>query len=885
MYNWQIKLNGVDISDKVSGFSITCSLDSYCREMSLDIADKALYDSLDFSQISESPEIEILTKIGASYVSQGTFFIERPALASTVNSDIMQGVWGRSLTAKLGEPFAPKVTKVWETQTTLFAICEEMCSLAGFTWDPAYSDISDFVVFPYTYEVENVYPVDIITELAELAGALVTTDRLGHLCIKQINYSPSAADVTITDADIEHISESPEWPAFGNRIVITPTGSMSGYSVTLTIADECLSADGLSRTKLYAQVKDSNDEPVNGIVVSWSIDSNNSALDFAQSNTQNVLIRNEKQKASNFYTVSVDLNPSSVLGVWAASDTARAINLASAGYYGLDGNKLTLTGKLAYCDQTLVISYYCAGTAINYLSAGLEAEDVTVTADVEGQEDTGIVYIDNPCQCPPSIEITAAPTSIVVGGESALIVYVEESGPVKSGRYVFMYEKSTVSRGELSWTEARLGTVFIENEKTTAINNISGLTQCELSMYPASVSAVYLTDDAGAATGANLYSSYEGKVVNLNTVIENGTDLLVNYVAQGAALNSFTGTVLGKAEIKAFINSTLEAGVEAESTIRIEDNTVAASSDNPADSTTDPSKKTVKGPGGNTDKKYDPSKKKEDSKPGGLYNWCVSKNVSDDPNPDNLQGRFSEGLEHDCPCEEMCNTEYDIHNTTQNYDGGSGRSISKIVVDDYGYDEGSATYWEKYAEIKQAALDACLEQCETCENLEALSLDTENTSETIVAGDSASMSVLNGLAPFTWVVSGKGYSLTGSPKTEARSNGISCINGACGVDFDTVASITCTDACGNSVSAEIRNTVGQWVLIDECDPGGWDGNWTAEIIIGRYKYIDDWCGYSPGGDCAGPCMGGPCEAHTSPPDETYTPCWVESSKTYEWKCL
>lgn len=844
-YGWQIKLNGVDISDKVSGFSITCSLDSYCREMSLDIADRSLYDSLDFSQISESPEIEILTKVGDTFISQGTFYIERPILASTINSDLMQGVWGRSLTAMLGEPFAPKVTKVWETQTTLFGICEEMCSLAGFTWDPAYSDISDFIVFSSTYEAENVYPVDIITELAELAGALVTTDRLGHLCIRQIDYAPVAADITITDPDIEQISESPEWPTFGNRIVITPTGSVSGYSVTLTIADECLSADGESRTKLYAQVKDSNDEPVDGIVVSWSIDSNNSALDFAQSNTQEVLIRNEKQKASNFYNVAVDLNPSSVLGIWAASDTARAINLASAGYE-LDGNKITLSGKLTYCDQTLVISYYCAGSAINYLTAGLVAEDVTITADVEGQEDTGIVYIDNPCQCPPSIELTAAPRSIAVGDQSALLVYVEENGPVTSGRYVFMSDRSAEKKGTLNWTRARLGTVSISNERSTAVNEIAGLTQCGISMFPKSVSAVYRADENGSPYGSNLYSSHAGKIINLTTQIDNGTDLLVNYVAQGAALNHFTAAVIGNAKVKAYIDTTLEAGLEAETNISIEDN---------AETTDDYPPDFKKGAGdggagdsGGDDNDFDMSDIGS-SESGGLYNWCVPKNVSNDPSPDNLQGRFATGIEHDCSCEEMCNTEFYIHNTTQNYDGGSGRSISKIVVDDYGLAEGGPAYWEKHAELKQAALDACVNQCTTCDMVDALAWGDSNP-ETIVRSTSVGISVAGGLGPYTWSVSGTGFTL-GSGVTETGANTLIADGTACGS-----ADITVIDKCGLPVTGYVRCTTGTWTVVSSCSKTRPCSMYycSRELISGNTKKNAYWCCARSTGTCSDICI-------------------------------
>ena len=201
-----------------------------------------------------------------------------------------------------------------------------MCDLAGITWNPSYSDIDDFVIHPYTYEAEGIYPIDVISELATLAGALVTTDRSGNLRITQIDYSPSVADVTITDEDISDLSEQPEWPIFANRVKITPTGELASHSITLFIPDPCMQADDSSSTKLYAQVRDPDGEPVNGLVVEWSIDSENATLNSETSNTQEIIIRNESQRADNFYSLKVNFPPSSVDGVWAYSDKARSNN-------------------------------------------------------------------------------------------------------------------------------------------------------------------------------------------------------------------------------------------------------------------------------------------------------------------------------------------------------------------------------------------------------------------------------------------------------------------------------------------------------------------------------------------------------------------------------
>ena len=850
MYAWKVNLDGADISDKVFGFSITCSLESFCREMTIDISDPDLYAGLDFSQISESPEIEIYTKTGENWISQGQFFIERPALATTIQSGLMEGVWGRSLTAMLAEPFATKVTKAWEEKTTFFNICKEMCDQAGFAWDEAYSDIDDFVIYPYTYEAEGVYPIDVISELAELAGALVTTDRLGHLCIKRIDYAPSSADVTITDDNISGINESPEWPTFANRVRITPTGALAGYSIEIFIPDPCLQADGASRSKLYAQVRDPDGGPVDGLVVNWEIDSDTAALNSEISSTQEILILSESQRATGFYSVNVDIPPSAVDGIYAYSDTARQNNFAAAGYT-IEGNTITLTDKLEYCDQSLVIFYRARGMAINYLIAGDQAENVTVSADVEGQQESDVLYIGNPCECPPFIRLTAAPTSIYPGSKTSLIVYGEESGPITTGRMIFMAEVSATKRGALAWTRARLGTVSVKNEDSAAINEVSGITQCEISMFPTSVSSVYAADDNGNPTGSNLYSSHNGKVIDLNAILATGTDLLVNYTARGAALNHFTGAELGTATINAWMITNREEGAEASASVRIVDNT-EITDDYPDDWSEGEGDGGYGGSGGSDDDDYDDGfDPGESGEPGAGFNWCVSENVSDNPRQEALQARFATALEHDCECAEVCDTELEIHDTIQSYDGASGRPISQIVIEDYGLTDGSPEYWEKYEELKAEALAECVAQCTQCEGLEDLAWSEDNP-ETIAPESSVSVSVSGDKAPYTWSVSGTGfwfdagYTLTtiqGSASVTLYAD-----ETACGA-----ATITATGGCGGFVTGHVLCTVGLWSdWTYTC--GSWSigtySNTCCNLVQGKTWY-QAWCRYGVGCVCGG----------------------------------
>jgi len=56
-YGWKIELDALDISHKVSRFEIRGATDAYCRELSLDLADKELYDSIDFWTLPDRPSI------------------------------------------------------------------------------------------------------------------------------------------------------------------------------------------------------------------------------------------------------------------------------------------------------------------------------------------------------------------------------------------------------------------------------------------------------------------------------------------------------------------------------------------------------------------------------------------------------------------------------------------------------------------------------------------------------------------------------------------------------------------------------------------------------------------------------------------------------------
>ncbi len=572
---FKVELNGTDITAKVARFEITASLESYVRELSAEIADPALYDTFDFSVLPESPSLEVFTRVADEWVSQGRFFAEKPTYQVGIHRTDT-GIWGRSESARLGAPFAPKVSKLWDRLTTFYDICREMCEPAGLSWDPAFCEIPDFLIYAFSYQADNVYPVEVISELIHLAhgeNAVLTTDRAGHVRIRKIDRAPEAADHDVTDAVLAQMAEEPEWPDFGNRVKISGAGSLSGYGVRLTVSNECLQAGGKARA--YARVTDQDGLPVENIPVQWAAKYGLATFQQEYTNTQTVLIPGEEQRASTFYEVQTAFPPKSVTGVWAKKDTGRTNNLAADGFE-IDGNTIRLARRLQFCDQLLVVSYQVEGVAVNVLTGGSEPGTEKVSAVVGGSSDSRDIYIDNPCACPPSITLKANPYSIQIGEAARLLAYVEIGGaPVTDGRLVYMTIDTVPSHGSLAWTSSSVGTVNVTNEKVSAVNEISGLCQVTLEMFPAGVSGIYrfTQDDEGNILkyGGNLYASHSGKTVTLNSAWVTGTEFVAEYTAVGAVVNVFKGLAPGTDRIRALIRTSREAPTEAFAQVSVGD--------------------------------------------------------------------------------------------------------------------------------------------------------------------------------------------------------------------------------------------------------------------------------------------------------------------------
>lgn len=135
-----------------------------------------------------------------------------------------------------------------------------------------------------------------------------------------------------------------------------------------------------------------------------------------------------------------------------------------------------------------------------------------------------------------------------------------------------------------------------------------------------------------------------------------------------------------------------------------------------------------------------------------------------------------------------------------------------------------------YCDGEQCSGGAHYVSCsDTCDNLvsgyvtiqdpDTFEFNDAATPDTVAPGGSITLYILGGVPPYTWNVTGEGYSLEES-ETEGLSNVLSCVDGSCAVDYDLVAYITVTDSCNEEVDIEIRSYEGEWIEKDSGDNAG-----------------------------------------------------------------
>jgi hypothetical protein len=219
---------------------------------------------------------------------------------------------------------------------------------------------------------------------------------------------------------------------------------------------------------------------------------------------------------------------------------------------------------------------------------------------------------------------------------------------------------------------------------------------------------------------------------------------------------------------------------------------------------------------------------------------------------------------------------YSVHQMTKGWTWGIDVWLDATLVES----DGKAL-------IKICMKDPCGNICcheseiDCCVPEVPLTFDDANTADTIAPNGTITISVLGGTPPFIWTTTSTGYTFT-TTITSVRQNNLTSDSGTCGVDYDAVASLKITDACGVEVTTKIRNTGGEWNAgTENCNL--YRSIYNCSLIDeDTWIYLEGWCPGNPG-NCGSDCyLGqiGPC-GEACDPNCIATSCY---KKTYLWVC-
>lgn len=161
-----------------------------------------------------------------------------------------------------------------------------------------------------------------------------------------------------------------------------------------------------------------------------------------------------------------------------------------------------------------------------------------------------------------------------------------------------------------------------------------------------------------------------------------------------------------------------------------------------------------------------------------------------------------------------------------------------------------------------------------------LEYDTVNSAETVDRNGSAALVVIGNNAPFTWSVSGSGFSLENEGQPTGPTNTLYADDMACGA-----ATITVTGCDGTIATGYVRCISGHWVQTYSCN-ASFCGAFCH--IEGKYMTLESIC-YAGGPDdcqfCQAPCNDTPHHDYwlSLVPPGNYA-CWSTSTLIYEWEC-
>lgn len=139
------------------------------------------------------------------------------------------------------------------------------------------------------------------------------------------------------------------------------------------------------------------------------------------------------------------------------------------------------------------------------------------------------------------------------------------------------------------------------------------------------------------------------------------------------------------------------------------------------------------------------------------------------------------------------------------------------------------------------------ETCAECPAAIVVAWDDAYSADTVARSATVNIGILYGVAPYDWVVAGVDFTV-GSASTSGVTNTLSAGATACGT-----ATITVTDACGDTATGYVRCTTGTWTEIESAvnkvvgepacgadfyEPDLGSGTGTTTKIVGKYKVVE-----------------------------------------------
>lgn len=526
MSNWRALLNSVDITSRVSSWSVSYAAENICGECTVEIADRDVLAGIIVPRVPRELSIQIDELVDGSWASRGTYYLEQITTPPDLTARTAT-IWGRSASARLTAPWAPKVSKQWASSTAISAIVTELAALCGVS----VTVTNDFPVCANCYVVADQYPSEIIRGLADLSGQIVHPMVDGSVTIAPRLYAYGEPTVELDAAEIIVESVDRTAPDFGNRVLVAAPSTVTGGKITIVPQypeSACVEANGQDQVRLIAVVSDKDGAPVESGTVQWGV----SAGTLAATTTSigEATIVGEEVNASSFTRVELSLPATRILGVYAYADRSRRRNLYQWRQGSVDGNGITFASALDYYDQSLRVDYVVEGAATNTWTAGRGNADVLVTAYHEGTSGSMTIHQGQSAECPTSITMEAHPPvdGACMRDTVPITVAVIRDGRAPGSGLATL---SVDGCGELSSVHKSLGEADILED--VQVYSVGSESQVQLRAVP--VGNVYLTD----AEGTDYTQFVDRNIVTLTAQLPEGTVLRASYRGGGVAITSW----------------------------------------------------------------------------------------------------------------------------------------------------------------------------------------------------------------------------------------------------------------------------------------------------------------------------------------------------------